>query len=182
MNNSAPYSPGPAVGAVVQKDGDRWTLAIVRELRHSPENVWQALTEPDELKEWSPFDADKNLGQTGVTVKLTTVGAPGQNPAETTVTQAIPPKLLIFKWGDNDVRWELEPQGSGTRLSLWTNIPKNFVSMGAAGWHICLDVLDLYLSETPVGRRVGMELMQDEGWQRLNREYAAQFGVEPPQW
>src|SRR5262249_53095340 len=38
------YTPGPAAGAQVQKDGEKWTLILVRELRHSPETVWQALT------------------------------------------------------------------------------------------------------------------------------------------
>jgi len=48
--------------------------------------------------------------------------------------------------------------------------------MGAAGWHICLDVLDHALSGTPLGRIVGPEAMKFEGWQRLNSDYAKQFG------
>jgi hypothetical protein len=40
------YTPGPASGAQVRKDGEKWTLILVRELRHSPEKVWQALTDP----------------------------------------------------------------------------------------------------------------------------------------
>ena len=30
-----PYTPGPASGAHVRKDGENWTLILVRELRHS---------------------------------------------------------------------------------------------------------------------------------------------------
>src|SRR5436309_7983302 len=70
------YAPGPARGAEVRKDGEKWTLILVRELRHSPEKVWQALTDPAHLREWAPFDADRSLGTVGTTVKLTTVGAP----------------------------------------------------------------------------------------------------------
>jgi hypothetical protein len=33
-----------------------------------------------------------------------------------------------------------------------------------------------------MGRIVGPEAMQFEGWQRLNKEYAKQFGVEAPRW
>ena len=44
MSDHEQYTPGPASGAQVQKDGDKWTLILVRELRHSPEKVWQALT------------------------------------------------------------------------------------------------------------------------------------------
>ena len=36
------YTPGQASGAQVRKDGEKWTLILVRELRHSPEKVWQA--------------------------------------------------------------------------------------------------------------------------------------------
>jgi hypothetical protein len=50
--------------------------------------------------------------------------------------------------------------------------------MGAAGWHICFDVLDHLLGGNPIGRKVGMEMMKDEGWQRLHSEYATQFGAE----
>jgi len=80
------YAPGPASGAQVRKDGEQWTLILVRELRR-------------------------------------------------------------------------------------------FISMGAAGWHICFDVLDHLLSGTPIGRIVGPEAMKFGGWQRLNAEYAQQFGV-----
>ena len=76
------YTPGPASGARIQKDGEKWTLVLVRELRHSPGKVWQALTDPAHLREWAPFDADGSLGTVGATVKLTTVGAPAARVAE----------------------------------------------------------------------------------------------------
>ena len=81
---------------------------------------------------------------------------------------------------DSDLRWELEPLGGGTRLTLWHNIDRGFISMGAAGWHICFDVLDRFLAGQPIGRIVGPEAMKFGGWQRLNAEYAKQFGVELP--
>ena len=146
MTDREQYAPGPASGAKVQKDGEKWTLVLVRELRHSPEKVWQALTDPAHLREWAPFDADGSLGTAGATVKLTTVGAPTPQVSETTVTRADAPKVLEYTWGDFDMRWELEPLGSGTRLTLWHNIGRRFIAMGAAGWHICLDVLDRLLS------------------------------------
>ncbi len=75
MNDREQYAPRPARGAQVRKDGENWTLILVRELRHPPEKVWQALTGPAHLREWAPFEADGSLGTVG-TVKLTTVGAP----------------------------------------------------------------------------------------------------------
>jgi uncharacterized protein YndB with AHSA1/START domain len=176
------YSPGPARGAQVRKDGEKWTLVLVRELRHPPEKVWQALTDPSHLREWAPFDADGSLGTVGTTVKLTTVGAPTPHVTESKVTRADVPKVLEYNWGGNDIRWELEALDGGTRLTLWTSIDRRFISMGAAGWHVCLDVLDRLLSGTPIGRIVGPEAMRFGGWQRLNAEYAGQFGVEAPNW
>ena len=177
MTNLEQYTPGPASGAQVRKDGEKWTLILIRELRHSPEKVWQALTDPAHLREWAPFEADGSLGTVGTTVKLTTVGAPTPRVTETTVTRADAPKALEY----NDTRWELEAFGGGTRLTLWHNIDRRFISMGAAGWHICFDVLDHLLSGTPTGRIVAGEAMKF-GWQRLNAEYAKQFAIETPNW
>lgn len=176
------YAPGPANLAQVRQDGEKWTLILVKELRHSPEKVWQALTDPAQLREWAPFDVDGSLGTVGSTVKLTTVGAPGPHITETKVKRADAPRMLEYTWGDFDMRWELEALASGTRLTLWTNIARPFISMGAAGWHICFDVLDRYLAGQSIGRIVGPEAMKFEGWQRLNAEYAKQFGIEPPKW
>lgn len=180
MTNRERYAPGPASGAEVRKDGEKWTLVLVRELRHSPEKVWQALTDPAHLREWAPFEADRSLGTAGNTVNLTTVGAPSPHVTETTVTRAEAPNVLEYAWGGNDMRWELQRQAGGTRLTLWTSIDRRFISMGAAGWHIALDVLDRLLSGAPIGRIAGMEVMNFDGWQRLNADYAKQFGLEAP--
>ena len=90
MAEDAGYRPGRARGARVekdgqQKDGERWTLILVRELRHPPELVWEALTEPAQLAEWAPYDADRSLAAEGA-AKLTWTGT-GQT-VEAAVTRA----------------------------------------------------------------------------------------------
>ncbi len=171
MFNHEQYTPGPAFGAQVQKrEGDKWTLILVRELRHSREKVWQALTDPAQLREWAPFVVDGNIGTVGATVNLTWVGNP--TPIKTTVTRAEAPRLLEY----GDIRWELEAFGSGTRLTLWIDIDRRFISWGAAGWHIAFDVLDRLLAGSPIGQLAGADAMKFEGWQRLRAEYAKQFG------
>ena len=180
------YVPGPANIARIQKDRgpngeEKWTLVLVRELRHSPEKVWEAITDPAQLREWAPFVADGSLGTVGATVKLTTVAAPKPTVSEAKVTRADAPNRLEYNWGDFDMQWELEAFGEGTRLTLWTNIGHRFIAMGAAGWQICFDVLDHLLSGTPIGRIVGPDAMKF-GWQRLHAEYAKQFGIEMPKW
>jgi hypothetical protein len=181
MTDLEHYTPGPASGARVIKNGveknnsnNLWTLILVRELRHSPEKVWLALTDPQQLCEWAPFVVDGSVGTVGATVKLTWVGTP--TPIETRVTRADAPTLLEY----GDIRWELEAFGSGTRLTLWHNIDRHFISWGAAGWHISFDVLDRLLAGQPMGRIVGADAMKFVGWQRLVAEYAKQFGAETP--
>jgi uncharacterized protein YndB with AHSA1/START domain len=177
MSDREAYTPGPAYGAQIKKDGadkDKWTLVLVRQLRHSPERVWQALTDPAHLREWAPFVTDGNLGSVG-TVKLTWVGSPTA-PLETKVTRADAPTLLEY----GDIRWELEAVDGGTRLTLWHSIDRRFISWGAAGWHISIDVLDRLLSGTPIGRIAGADAMKIDAWQRLTAEYGKQFGVESP--
>jgi uncharacterized protein YndB with AHSA1/START domain len=186
VNDRERYTAGETIPARVEKargkDGEeKWTLVLVRELRHSPEKVWQAITDPAHLREWAPFDADGSLATVGNKVKLTTVAAPAVRVTETIVTRADEPEVLEYKWGDFEMRWELEGTPEGTRLTLWTNIGHRFIAMGAAGWHICFDVLDHLLGGNPIGRIVGAEAVKF-GWQRLNAEYAKQFGVESPNW
>ena len=118
----------------------------------------------------------------GNKVKLTTVGAPAPHITETTVTRADAPKALEYTWGGNEMKWELEPLGRGTRLTLWTSINRHFIAMGAAGWHICFDLMDHLIAGQPIGRKVGAEARNDPGFQRLHAEYATLFGVEMPKW
>ncbi|MGA8528333.1 MAG: SRPBCC domain-containing protein [Acidobacteriaceae bacterium] len=170
MGSRAEYVPGPATGARAEKGGEKWTLVLVRELRHPPSRVWEALTAPEHLREWAPFDADRNLDWEGAAVELTWTGT-GQ-VTEARVTRADAPHMLEF----GDLRWELEPLGKGTRITLWHNIDRRFIAWGAAGWHISFDVLDRLLNGAPIGRIAGRDAMQF-GWQRLVAEYSQQFGI-----
>ena len=172
MTDLKSYTPGPANLARVEKGGEKWKLILVRTFHHPPEKIWQALIDPAQLRQWAPFDADGSLDTVGATVNLTWAGTGQVVP--TPVTRVVAPLLLEY----GEMRWELEDVDGGTRLTLWTNIDKRFVSWGAAGWHIGFDVLDRLLSGDPIGRIAGPDAMKFEGWQRLTKEYAAQFGKE----
>jgi uncharacterized protein YndB with AHSA1/START domain len=174
MTDRQQYAPAPASGARIRKDGEKWTLILVRELRHPPEKVWQALTDPAHLRQWAPFDADRSLGTVGTKVKLTWVGT--AQVSEARVMRADAPSVLEF----SDMRWELEAFGDGTRLTLWHSIDRRFVAWGATGWHICFDFLTQVLSGVAVARIAGADAMKFEGWKRLRDEYAKQFGIENP--
>src|SRR5437660_12752982 len=106
MSSSEQYAPGAASGAEVRKDGEKRTLVLVRDLPHNPENVWKALTDPEHLREWAPFDSDRNLGTVG-TAKLSTVGAPTPHVYETQAKRADAPKCTYFHWCALEFRWDL---------------------------------------------------------------------------
>jgi len=169
MSHSMQYAPGPATGAQVEKTPDKWTLILTRELRHPPEKVWQALTDPAQLREWAPFEVDVNLGAVGTRAKLTWAGT--ANVTEAAVTLADAPRALEY----SDLRWELEPLPGGTRLTLWHIIDRRFIAWGAAGWHISFDVLDRLIAGNPIGRIAGADAMKFSGWQRLVADYGKQF-------
>src|SRR5262245_10409651 len=170
------YQPGPAGDAELLPEGNRWTLVFVRDLRHPPQVVWKALTDPAQLREWAPFDADRDLGRTGEAT-LTMAGAPTPESMTVVVRHARPPALLEYTWGTDLLRWELEPIPSGTRLTLrHTPEERSWAPKVTAGWHICLDVAERFLAGRPVGRIVAEEAKQ-HGWERLHQAYAKRLGV-----
>lgn len=49
MTDREQYAPDPASGVQVRKDGGKWMLVHVRELRRSPGKLGQALTDPADM-------------------------------------------------------------------------------------------------------------------------------------
>ena len=171
------YQAGPATGASVREQDGRWTLVFVRELPHPPSKVWTALTDPASLREWAPFDPDRNLAFPGP-VQLTMAG-PQPEQFASVVRRSEMPTLLEYTWGGDVLRWQLEEIATGTRLTLHHTLEEgSSLSKVTAGWHICVDILERALAGRPVGRVVADDARL-AGWERLNAEYALQFGVEP---
>lgn len=169
---------GPANIAQISQE-EKWNLVLTRAYSHPPEAVWAALTEPDQLKEWAPYDASGSLDEEGSQVVLTTFEAQGDLNSETIIELADRPKLLQFSWGGMPLRWELTPQPEGTLLSLWTKIDTQYVAMGAAGWHMCLVTFGFHLDGVPIGRHAGQHLLNDPDWQWLHAEYKQKFKTSP---
>ncbi|MGW0229856.1 SRPBCC family protein [Actinopolymorpha singaporensis] len=164
------FRPSPPAPAEVVPDDDRWMLVLVRELRHSPERVWAALTEADQVREWAPFVPDRDLGRTG-SATLTMVDGSTSDDLPSTVRRAEPPRLLEYTWGSDLLRWELDAQGAGTLLTLRHSVgDREMVAKVAAGWHLCLDVAEHLLDGEPVGPIRGMEAM-DFGWSDVHDAY-----------
>lgn len=154
-----------------QPSGDRWTLTFVRDLRHPPEKVWAALTDPAQLREWLPYTANRDLSSPGPAT-LTMVDGDVAEDLAAEVTRAEPPTLLEYSWATDRMRWELTPTGSGTRLTLrHTLADRNELPKVAAGWHLCFDVAEHLLDGRPVGPIRGQEA-REFGWDTLRDQYA----------
>lgn len=167
----------PLADVEVVRDGERWTLVFVRDLRHAPEDVWDALTQPERLAAWAPYTADRALGTRGAATLVTTDRDDAEElPADVRVAER--PRVLEHTWGDDLLRWELAPTSDGTRLTLRHTVEeREGTPMYSAGWHLCLGVLDRVLAGERVEPIVGERAM-DFGWADLRDRYAATLGVE----
>jgi uncharacterized protein YndB with AHSA1/START domain len=174
--NRTTFEPRPLAEASCSVSGDRWTLVFVRDLRHPPEKVWAALTEPAQLREWSPFTADRDLGRTGEAT-LTMIDGDVSEDLPASVTRAERPALLEYTWGTDLLRWELAPTAEGTRLTLRHTVKdRESVPKAAAGWHLCLDVAERLLDRQPVAPIRGADA-RNYGWDELHDAYAEQLGI-----
>jgi uncharacterized protein YndB with AHSA1/START domain len=164
-------------GMLMREVGGRWKLRFVRRLRQSREKVWRALTEERHLSGWFPTTIEGELNA-GSSLRFTFRGQE-LPPQHGVVVACNPPSLLEFTWfgspdheeGDETSRFELADDGDGCVLTfstMYEAVGKS--ARDAAGWHVCLDHLELELE----GRR---EAAPDPApWARLSREYAEKFG------
>jgi uncharacterized protein YndB with AHSA1/START domain len=166
---------GPLADVRTEAEREGWTLIFIREFRQPPAVVWAALTDPAELDQWAPFTAARDLAAPGETT-LTLVDGDERTPMRAVVTEAVAPEVLEYTWGDDRLRWQLEPSGDGTRLTLRHTLTKPGTgAMVAAGWHLCFAVLDHLLAGHPVGVIRGREAMS-HGWEELRDSYAGKLG------
>lgn len=153
----------------LHKSGNRFMLAYERRLAHTPEKVWRALTESQELAAWFPADIQ---GERKPGAELKFVFA-GDNSPPTTgkVTAVEPPHLFEFTWEGEVLRWELRPDGDGCLLVFTTTFDDRAkAARDATGWHMCLDRLEDGLA----GRKSEPD---KERFGQLNAEYSARFGL-----
>jgi uncharacterized protein YndB with AHSA1/START domain len=161
--------------AILQDEQGRAVLRFERTLGHSPERVWRALTESDELSGWhpSPFELEPSVG--GTVTYHDVDEAPEMPDGE--VTEYDPPRVLGHTWGEDELRWELRPHDDGCLLILTHTFDDRFkAARDAAGWHLCLDALASTMDAGEAQRDIRRI---PEGWPELNRAYEERFGIPP---
>ena len=159
--------------ATLDTIGGKSVLRFERRLAHAPEKVFRAISDPGELRHWFPATMETEL-RAGAPIRFTfedmDVDAPGGE-----VLEVDPPKLLVYSWGDDVLRWEIVPEAGGCRLFFSQTIAGGGISGGrpgtarnAAGWDVCLAGL---------AARLDGEQAPDIPWFPLFEAYAERFGL-----
>lgn len=165
-------------GTLEQVEG-RWRLRFERVLPHPPEKVWRALTEEAHLAVWFPTTIE---GEFEAGAPLRFRFREGEGPPTTgEMIECEASRVLEFTWGFSEAdrdrpeqsRFELAPEGDGCRLTFMTTYDQVGKSArDAAGWHVCLDLLEERLAGEPPATD------SPARWKPLNRYYTERFGPE----
>jgi uncharacterized protein YndB with AHSA1/START domain len=149
-----------------------WRLEFTRRLSHPQEKVWRALTDPEELVAWFPTTVEGQRTR-GAPLRF---AFPSGNmpPLDGEMIAFAPPRLLEFRWGDDDVlRFELRPDGDGTLLAFaHTFVEGGKATHDGAGWHECFELLGYLLDGQTPPFEEGLRWAQVKPW------YEEQFGPE----
>jgi uncharacterized protein YndB with AHSA1/START domain len=164
------------MNATLSTQDGQTTLRFERRLAHPPQKVWRALTDPAELTHWFPQDLEGSFSPGG---KLRFVFR-GERPAldgeavpdfTGEVLEVHPPRLLVYTWAGDTLRWSLTPDGDGCLLEFTDTFTEHGkAARDGAGWHLCLDALDARLAGAPAG--------PGAGWREYYDAYAASFGPD----
>ena len=149
-------------------------LRFERRLRHSPAKVWRAVSDPAELVHWFPAAVEAEL-RPGAPMRFTfEEGAVVDGEWDGEVLEVDPPKVFMFRWSIDVLRFELIPDGDGCRLVFTHTVgggPVGRLAAGraASGWDACLDVL--------AARLDGRTAEPREDWLTQTERYIEEFGL-----
>ena len=132
----------------LRRDGERLAVRFERIYEATLEEVWRALTEPDELAGWLAPARQVEL-RPGGKVQLDF----GDDDQMHGVVQEVePPRVLEYRWDfpgewESVVRFELRPHERGVLLVLdHRALPPETAAAYGAGWHAHLDMLEARLA------------------------------------
>ncbi len=148
-----------AIGKVIP-EGDYATIVFQRVLRHPPEAVWSAITDPEELKEWMMCSWARIDGRVGGRIEM--MAGPPQYHSGGAILRWEPPQVLEYEWkvapvpemprGEDAIfRWELMRQGDSTLLTVtYRRLTKASAGGFAPGLQAFLERLEAQLDGSPL--------------------------------
>ena len=170
--STAIFGVMPAADGQLEEQEGRWRLRFERRLAHPPQTVWRAITEPEHLRAWFPFDVEGDRA-TGAPLRFVFRGGEGE-PFEGRMVDFDAPRALELEWGGGErLRLEVRPDGDGSMLTLLNTFDDlGKAARDGAGWHGCLDGLAAHLDGAGAAER------REERWARLHGAYRERFGPE----
>lgn len=125
---------------------DRPALSFERRLSHPADLVWRAITESGQLERWFPCHVEVDELRDGAELTFRFEEMPLDAPSTMTgrVTEYDPPRRFAFYWGEDHLRFELEPLSAEACLLRLTVLldARDKAARDSAGWHVCLDRLE----------------------------------------
>ena len=167
---------------------DRPALRFERRFRQPIERVWRAISDPADMAQWFPsnVEGDRRVGAELLFVDDEQRAAAREAGEPTradgpmfrgSVVVHDPPNEFAFTWGGELLRFELTPDGDGTRL-VFTHVLSHpsVAARNGAGWHYCLSALDELLGSRDPVAATGPD--DGDGGLRLYFDYLDRIG--PP--
>jgi uncharacterized protein YndB with AHSA1/START domain len=134
----------PTTGTYKELDG-RPVVRFERTVPHPPTDVWDAITDPAQLREWFPTTVEFERLEPGAPIAFR-FEHDAYPPMAGEVLEVLAPRRLSFTWGEDRLTFELEPSADGgaCRLSFSVVLDSaDKAARDAAGWDQCLDMLGL---------------------------------------
>jgi uncharacterized protein YndB with AHSA1/START domain len=145
-------------------------LVFTRPLSHPPEKVWRALTQPEHVRRWFPDNIEGDFEPGG---KLRFFSDNHDFDFDGEVLAFEPPRVLEIRWGTDRLRFELQPDGTGTLLTMTDTFDElGKAARDGAGWHECLDWFEAELAGTEPDFAPGQR------WGEVHGQYVAAFGPD----
>jgi len=170
----------------VRANGERFDVCFERLFDAPLERLWAAVTEPELLEGWlgGPVDELELTEGGNVVIRIHPAG-PATEYGK--VLRVEPLKLLELTWDvpawrnvpdffGTTMRWEVRPDGGGSRLILIHSLPSDtawHVHAMLGAWHLHLDALPATLAGEPIPR------FAEQDFFRMRDRYAEFVGPVP---
>jgi uncharacterized protein YndB with AHSA1/START domain len=148
----------------------RPALRFERRIAHPVPAVWTAISDPAELAQWFPSTVAGELRVSG-RLAFTFPEHADVPDMEGDVTDFDPPRVLAFHWGEDHLRFELEPADGGATTDLRFTVTlgsQDKAARDGAGWTVCLARMEALLDGSPEEELTRIA----DGWREHYDEYS----------